>query len=138
MISPEKWQKLKSAMHEMKILEKDLTEKFIRSSGKGGQNVNKVSSCVYLHHEPSGLEVKCQKTRSQQDNRYFARKILLEKMAAKETRIQTVESKLRYKLKKQKQKRHKRAKEKILKDKKIQATKKDLRKKIDLQSLRPV
>lgn len=118
-------------MSELQIFEKDLTEKFIRSSGKGGQNVNKVSSCVYLFHAPSGIEVKCQKTRSQSDNRYFARKVLTEKLALKKNKTKSEEAKRRYKQKKQKQKRHKRAKEKILKDKKMQSLKKDLRKKVE-------
>lgn len=61
------------------LLEADLEEKFIRSGGKGGQKVNKTSTCVYLKHLPSGFEVKMQKDRSQHLNRFLARRVLLEK-----------------------------------------------------------
>ncbi|MBU4343603.1 MAG: peptide chain release factor-like protein, partial [Candidatus Omnitrophica bacterium] len=56
---------LKTKMALLGIKEADLEEKFIRSSGKGGQKVNKSSTCVYLKHKPTGIEVKCQKERSQ-------------------------------------------------------------------------
>lgn len=129
MIGLDKWEKLRARMSQLGIREKDLEEKFIRSSGRGGQNVNKLSTCVYLKHLPSGIEVKCQKTRSQQDNRFFARRILAEKLEMQKEGKKSAEEKRRYKLRKQKQKRSKRAKEKISREKKIHSEKKELRKK---------
>jgi len=128
MISEKKWQQLEVQMKALGILEKDLHEHFVRSGGHGGQNVNKVSTCVYLKHLPSGVEVKCQKSRSQTDNRYLARRILYEKL---EAQIKGKESSLqreRYKVRKQKQKRSKRAKEKILQGKHQRSEKKTFRK----------
>ncbi|MFA7484442.1 MAG: peptide chain release factor-like protein [Phycisphaerae bacterium] len=65
-------------MQKCGLFEKDIEEKFIRSSGAGGQKVNKTSTCVVLTHIPSGLTVKMQKSRSQGLNRYYARKRLCE------------------------------------------------------------
>ncbi len=79
-ISPEKIHALEERMKDLGIQEKDIEEKFIRSQGKGGQKVNKTSSCVYLKHTPTGLEVKCQKARSQAMNRFFARRTLADKI----------------------------------------------------------
>ena len=67
-------------MEVLGIQENDLLEKFVRSSGKGGQKVNKTSTCVYLKHIPTGIEVKCMKDRSQSINRFLARRELLEKI----------------------------------------------------------
>ena len=75
-------------LRKLGIRDEDLVERFIRASGPGGQKVNKSSSCVYLRHLPSGLEVKCQEERSQSLNRYLARRILLEKMEAKRDKAQ--------------------------------------------------
>ena len=72
---------LQERMAELGVREEDLVESFIRSSGKGGQHVNKTSSCVYLRHLPTGLEVKCGTDRSQSVNRFLARRELLEKIA---------------------------------------------------------
>ena len=66
-------------MEELGIFEKDIEEKFVRSSGHGGQNVNKTSTCVYLKHIPTGIEVKCMKDRSQSINRFLARRELIKK-----------------------------------------------------------
>jgi len=74
-----KW--LKERMEALGVREEDLRETFIRSSGKGGQHVNKTSTCVFLRHLPTGLEVKCMKDRSQSVNRFLARRELLEKLA---------------------------------------------------------
>ena len=60
-------------MQSLGITEEDLSENFIRGSGAGGQKINKTSSCVQLLHAPSGIEVRCQKSRSQALNRYYAR-----------------------------------------------------------------
>lgn len=79
-ISPEKLKQLEERFSTLGIDEKDLLEKFVRSQGKGGQKVNKTSSCVYLRHIPTGIEVKCQEDRSQAMNRFFARRILADKV----------------------------------------------------------
>lgn len=78
-VSPEKEKALAAKMKAAGLREADIEEKFIRSGGKGGQNVNKTSTCVYLKHRPSGLEVKIQQDRSQHLNRFLARRVLLEK-----------------------------------------------------------
>lgn len=78
-VSEDKNKGLKDKMDRLGILEKDILEKFVRSSGKGGQKVNKTSTCVYLKHIPTGLEVKCMKDRSQSLNRFLARRELVEK-----------------------------------------------------------
>ena len=72
----EKQLELLARMKRLKIFEKDLVEKFILGSGKGGQKINKTASCVYLKHIPSGLEIKCQSSRSREANRSQARLLL--------------------------------------------------------------
>ncbi|MBF0464161.1 MAG: peptide chain release factor-like protein [Nitrospirae bacterium] len=79
-VSPKKNQWLKDQMVALNIKEDDLLEKFIRSSGKGGQKVNKSSTCVYIKHLPTGIEVKCMKDRSQSINRFLARRTIVEKL----------------------------------------------------------
>ena len=71
---------LRDRMEELGIFEKDIDEKFVRSSGHGGQNVNKTSTCVYLKHIPTGIEVKCMKDRSQSINRFLARRELVKRI----------------------------------------------------------
>lgn len=80
-VSPEKNEALRRKMEELGVREEDLEETFVRSSGKGGQHVNKTSTCVQLRHVPTGIEVKCMKERSQSMNRFFARRELLERLA---------------------------------------------------------
>ena len=67
-------------MEALDIHEKDIEEKFIRSSGRGGQKVNKTSTCVYLKHLPTGMEVKCMKERNQSLNRFLARRELIKRI----------------------------------------------------------
>ena len=64
-------------MRRLKIAPDDLEESFARSSGPGGQNVNKVSTAVTLRHRPSGLAVTVQDSRSQARHRALARARLL-------------------------------------------------------------
>jgi len=115
---------LRLKMEELGIFEKDIDEKFIRSGGRGGQNVNKVATCVYLKHRPTNIEVKCQQERTQALNRFLARRILTEKIDAK-IRGQESEKQQRIeKIRRQKRKRSKRAKMKMLDDKKKHGLKK--------------
>ena len=111
-------------MHELRIYEKDIIEKFIRAQGRGGQKVNKTSSCVYLKHKPSGIEVKCQRERSQVLNRFLARRILVNKIEILIKGKVSTEQKRIEKIRRQKRKRSKRAKEKILDDKAKRSQKK--------------
>jgi protein subunit release factor B len=126
-VSPLKEKELIKKMEALNIHEKDIKESFVRSGGKGGQHVNKTSTCVYLKHIPTGIEVKCQEERSQSLNRYKARVILFKKIdqlvKGKESEeIQRIE-----KIRRQKRKRSKRAKEKMLAEKKITSEKKRFR-----------
>ncbi len=126
-VSSEKEKALAARMAALGIDEKDLQEKFVRSSGKGGQHVNKVSTAVYLKHIPTGIEVKCQQERSQSLNRYLARRILADKIEARIEGIRTEEQQRVAKIRRQKRKRSKRAKEKMLVEKKKQSEKKKAR-----------
>jgi len=119
---------LRVKMDLLGIKETDLEEKFIRSSKKGGQKVNKTSSCVYLKHKPTGIEVKCQEERSQALNRFFARRILVNKIESLALGKKAQAQKEIEKIRRQKRKRSRRAKDKMLRYKKIRSEKKELRK----------
>lgn len=118
---------LKQKMIRLGIKEPDILEEFVRSSGPGGQNVNKTSTCVYLKHIPTGIEVKCQKSRSQSLNRFLARQILANKIENMVLGRESEERKSIEKIRRQKRKRSKRAKEKMLHAKKMVGEKKMLR-----------
>src|SRR3989338_813004 len=107
-VSEEKNKWLREKMESLNIHEEDITEKFIRSSGKGGQKVNKTSTCVYIRHIPTGIEIKCMKDRSQSINRFLARRELVERLERLQGKL-TNEDIRRLKAKKQKLKRQKRA-----------------------------
>ncbi|MCX5781200.1 MAG: peptide chain release factor-like protein [Elusimicrobia bacterium] len=130
-VSIEKQKELEKRMLELGIHEKDIIEKFIRSGGKGGQNVNKTSTQVYLKHLPTGIEVKCQRERQQSINRFLARRILAEKIEAKVLGKLSAEQQRIEKIRRQKRRRSKKAKEKILKNKKLQSEKKSFRKTVE-------
>ncbi len=112
------------------LREEDLEETFVRSGGPGGQNVNKVSTCVVLKHLPSGLIVKCQQARSQSANRSSARRILLEKLQALELRRRQERAMLASKIRRQKRRKSEKARSRMLDAKKRTGEKKKLRRKI--------
>ena len=126
-VSSEKEKLLQHRMQTLGIREQDLEEQFVRSSGAGGQNVNKVSSCVVLYHRPSGIRVKCQQERSQALNRFLARRILVDKIESKFKGIQAAEQQKIARIRRQKRKRSRRAKLKLLADKRHLAEKKSRR-----------
>lgn len=119
---------LELRLEDLGIHEADLEEHFIRSGGHGGQNVNKNATCVYLKHTKTGFEVKCQKTRSQGLNRYYARVILADRVDAEVSGQQSERQQRIEKIRRQKRRRSRRAKEKILEDKHHVSQKKSLRK----------
>jgi protein subunit release factor B len=124
LVSPQKEKTLREKLKSLGIFEKDIRESFIRSGGSGGQKVNKASTCVYLKHLPTGIEVKCQKTRSQRLNRYYARQILYRKIDRLIKGRMSEEEKKVAKMRRQKRKRSRRAKEKMLAEKRLHAQKK--------------
>lgn len=107
-VSDEKNCWLRQKMGALGVKEEDLAESFIRSSGNGGQHVNKTSSCVQLKHTPTGIQVTCMRERSQSVNRFLARRELLERIEAA-AGVVTPEMKRIAKLKKQKDRRRRRA-----------------------------
>ena len=111
-VSPEKQKALENAMRRLGIREQDLVERFVRSRGHGGQKVNKTSTCVYLKHLPTGIEVKCQETRSQPLNRFLARRTLVEKLQRLVMGSESPGEKERLKKRKQKGRRKRKAKKK--------------------------
>ena len=126
-VSPQKQDELEALMRRLGVEERDLEERFVRSGGPGGQNVNKVSTCVVLRHVPSGLEVRCQQERSQALNRFLARRQLLRRLEAKRLGALSAEAQRIAKIRRQKRKRSKRAKEKLRAFKQRRAEKKSLR-----------
>jgi len=126
-VSPEKIHALAARMASLGVREEDLDESFVRSGGKGGQNVNKVATCVVLRHRPSGLQVKCQEARSQAMNRFLARRLLCEKLDARARGAASAAEQARERIRRQKRRRSRRAKEKMLAAKHAQGEKKALR-----------
>jgi protein subunit release factor B len=129
-VSPQKESQLTARMSALKVNETDLEETFVRSGGHGGQNVNKSATCVMLLHRPSGLRVKCQTTRQQGLNRFIARQLLLDKIERLQTGTVAAERARIEKIRRQKKRRSRRAKERMLADKAHLALKKERRRSI--------
>ena len=128
MISLEKWTQLRERMASLRVLEEDLEERFILGAGKGGQKINKTASCVQLRHGPTGLEVKCQKERSQAANRFHARRELCDRLAEQREGEKSRRQQEREKIRRQKRRRSRRAKARMLAEKRKQGEKKEARK----------
>jgi peptide chain release factor len=123
-VSPDKENALRQRFADLGIDEKDIIERFVRSGGHGGQNVNKVSTCVYLKHVPTGTEVKCQRERSQALNRFIARRILADKIENALLGKESSQQQERERIRRQKRRRSRKAKEKVLRIKHHTAEKK--------------
>lgn len=114
-------------MAALGITEDDLVEKFVLGSGSGGQKINKTSSCVYLKHLPSSIEVKCQANRSREMNRFQAREELCDRIEGirrdkAQARIDEVE-----KLRRQNRPLSRRSKQRSVADKRKTSQKKSMR-----------
>ncbi len=131
----EKDKALRRKMAFLGIREEDIQEHFVRSSGPGGQNVNKTSSCVQLKHLPSGIEVKCQQERSQLLNRLLARELLVNKIEEGMLKRAAFERSRREKEKRKNRRRSRKAKQIMLEGKRRRAEKKKFRAKPNLRDV---
>ena len=126
-VSKEKQDELAKRMQHLGIKEEDLIEKFILGSGKGGQKMNKTSSCVYLKHLPTGLEIKCQKDRSREQNRFLARRDLCDRIQEMLSLEKTQKQQAAEKIRRQKKRRTRKQQEKMLEEKKQRGDTKKMR-----------
>lgn len=129
-VSEKKIHLLNEKMAKLNLRDSDFVESFTRSGGSGGQNVNKVSTCVQLKHLPTGLEVRCQQERSQALNRFLAKRLLVDKIEAMVLGKESQKRQEIEKIRRQKRKRSKRAKDKMLDSKKQVSQKKSWRQKV--------
>lgn len=127
MLGEGKKEELAMRMDSLGIKEDDLIEKFILGSGSGGQKINKTSSCVYIKHLPTGIEIKCQRERSRELNRYYARKELCDRFEEQIMKVKTERQQLIEKKRRQKKRRTRRGQEKMLEGKRERSLKKSLR-----------
>ena len=111
-VSREKERALEARLRALAIHEEDLEETFVRSSGPGGQHVNKTSTCVRLLHRPMGLSVKVQHSRSQGLNRFLARRLLADRLEQQLHGGKSPQDQQRDKIRRQKQRRARRTKQK--------------------------
>lgn len=113
-VSESTYRALEERMKRLNIRWEEIGESFIRSGGAGGQNVNKVSTCVVMRHVPTGTEVRCQKERSQSLNRFLALRALVDRIESTRLGRASLERQRVEKIRRQKRKRSKRAKDKML------------------------
>jgi len=130
-ISQSKQLLLEERMRKLGVREQDLVEKFVLGSGKGGQKINKTSSCVYIRHVPSGLEVKCQRERAQSLNRYVARRELCDRLEGRALGMKSARRQEEERIRRQKRRRSRRQKAVMLAGKRQQGEKKQQRRLVD-------
>ena len=118
-------------MKHLGIRETDLEETFARSSGPGGQNVNKVATAVKLRHRLSGIAVTVQDSRSQAVNRRLARERLLRAIESAREKDRAAEIAEREKTRRTKSARPARLKRRILEEKRKRGELKKQRAKIE-------
>ena len=126
-VSTEKSDQLARRMASLGVSESEIEESFVRSGGHGGQNVNKTSTCVMLVHRPTGVAVKCQETRQQGLNRFIDRRLLLDKIEEKQRGFVAAQRDEIERIRRQKRKRSRRAKARMLADKSHHSAKKAAR-----------
>ena len=131
MISPEKIEAIRKLMEEASVYEDDLEESFILGGGPGGQKTNKTSSVVRLSHEPSGVAVKVGESRSREDNRWLARRMLAETILEREHKRKSAARQKAEKIRRQKRRRSRRQKQKMLDAKHAHSEIKQMRRKVD-------
>lgn len=130
-VTEQKAADLEERMRRLGIREEDVVESFIRGSGSGGQKVNKTSSCVQLLHRPTGIEVRCQRERSQAMNRFFARRELCDRVEERLEGIKSARQQEQEKIRRQKRRRSRRQKARMLDAKRKHGEKKDARRRVD-------
>jgi peptide chain release factor len=120
----DKARELEERLARLGVRPEDLEESFVHSGGKGGQNVNKVATCVVLVHRPTGIAVKCQRERSQLANRLIARRMLADKIEERRLGAASKRQQEAERVRRQKRRRSRRAKQRMLRDKHAQSDKK--------------
>jgi protein subunit release factor B len=123
-LSGDRARALEERLARLGVRAEDLEESFVHSGGKGGQNVNKVATCVVLVHRPTGIAVKCQRERTQGANRLIARQLLADKIEERRLGAASKRQQEAEKVRRQKRRRSRRAKARMLDDKRAHSDKK--------------
>ena len=131
MLTPATIAKIKELMAEASVFEEDIEESFILGGGPGGQKTNKTSNVVRLKHEPSGLNIRFGETRSREDNRWLARRTLVETILERENKRKSARQQAAEKKRRQKRRRSRRQKQRMLEEKHAHSEKKAARKPVD-------
>lgn len=133
MISADKKEALERRLASLGIFEDDLIEKFIRGTGSGGQKINKTSSCVFLQHPPSRTEVKVQRERSREMNRFLAREELCDRLEVRETLLKQTRKQAREKTRRRNRRQGVRARARNVEKKRQHGKKKQNRRRPGIQ-----